>query len=206
MRIRYRALLLSLCTLAILPLAVGSASAQNLLTNPGFETGDFTGWEVFGAPAATGTVLATDNGPSAPGTHHAFLDNQAEALALLLKQSTGAGSAIAGPASYSVDLNVVGAGVGAVVFIQVFAEQSGGGVIGGSGLLGPFFPEGGWIVVAGSFPAPVGTDFLTIQIEAVTAAESGSFSQVRVDNVSLEAESLVPTDATSWGRLKMLYN
>jgi hypothetical protein len=36
--------------LGLLFFPIGFAPARNLVTNPGFETGDTTGWIVFGAP------------------------------------------------------------------------------------------------------------------------------------------------------------
>ena len=85
-----------LCTFAVMVLFAGTASAQNILTNPGFETGDLTGWVVAGGNAsATVTVESPDNGPSAPGTNNAFMNNLGEAIGLTLKQTTLPGSATA---------------------------------------------------------------------------------------------------------------
>ncbi len=192
------------CALAVLALA-GSALADNLLTNGDFETGDLTGWEVFGEDAnATASVLSGDNGPSAPGTHNAFLDNQAEARALLLKQSTPAGSGIAGATLWSLDLLLDSADVGGVVFVNIFAEVEGGGVIGGSGLQGPFWAWNDWTPYGGSFVAPAGTDHLTIQIEAVTGAAMGTNCRVHVDNVVLD-QGTVGNEEMNWSRIKSLY-
>ncbi len=61
---------------AALVVAVSPVSA-NLLTNPGFETGDLTGWLALNTSGnANITVESPDNGPSAAGTHNAFLNNQ----------------------------------------------------------------------------------------------------------------------------------
>ena len=47
------------CVVAMLAGMVGVASAVNLLTNSTFETGDLTGWQVFGASAnSTVTVVS----------------------------------------------------------------------------------------------------------------------------------------------------
>jgi hypothetical protein len=197
------------CILAVLalPLAggVGVALAENLLSNPGFEAGDLTGWLVFGqSPNSDVTVLSGDNGPSAPGTHNAFLDNQAEALALVLKQSTPAGSAIPGTVLYSFDLKLDQADVGGVLFVNIFAEQEGGGVIGGSGLMGPFWPWNAWTTYNGSFQAPASTSFLTIQIEAVTGASTGSNCRAHADNVVLD-QGTVAAEEMNWGGIKSLY-
>lgn len=155
---------------------------SNLLVNPGFETGDLTGWEVFGQSGESDvTVLSGDNGPSEPGMHSAFMDNHALALGLTLKQSTAAGSARPGQVFYSFDLKLGEADVGGVFFVEIFAEQAGGGVIGQSGLLGNYTPAD-WTAYDGSFEAPVGTDFLTIQFMANTGGAEGSISTMNVDN------------------------
>ena len=139
-----------------------------------------------------------------PGTHNAFMANQHEALALVLKQSTAPGSAVPGTVFYSFDLKMGTMANGGVFFVNIFAEQAGGGVIGGSGLMGPFWPAN-WTPYRGSFMAPAGTDFLTIQFEAVTGAVVGTMSQMHVDNADLNQGSVVPSHSTSWGRMKALY-
>jgi len=65
----------SFCVLA-LTTDVSPASAANLLVNGDFETGSLTPWAGVGGlgPNATVTVQSPDNGPSALGTHSAFLD------------------------------------------------------------------------------------------------------------------------------------
>jgi hypothetical protein len=197
------------CSLALLALAslgaVDCASAANLLVNPGFETGDLTGWLVFGQTASSSvTVPSGDNGPSAPGTCNAFMDNQATALVLTLEQSTPPSSAIPGQVSYSFDLRLDRADVGGVLFVEIFAKQASGGAIGGSGLLGPYWPWEIWTAYSGSFVAPPNTNFLTIQFMASTGATIGSNSLAHVDNVILD-QGTSPTERTSWGSIKAMY-
>ena len=185
--------------------AVDSALAANLLVNPGFETGDLTGWQVFGAsPSSSVTIQSPDNGPSAPGTHNAFMDNQAEAVGLVLKQSTDPGSASEGDVDYSFDLKLIQADLGGVFFVQIFAEQSGVGIVGGTGLMGPYWPWNAWETFSGSFVAPAGTDFLTIQFTATTGATTGSTCLMHVDNVVLD-QGTVPVEDASWGGVKALF-
>ena len=185
-------------------LTAGAASAANIVQNGAFETGDLTGWLVFGeSGSSSATVLSGDNGPSAAGTHYAFLDNQAEANGLTLKQSTPVGSAAAGTVNYSFDLKLDQADVGGVLFVEIFAEQDGVGIVGGSGLMGPLFPWD-WTNYSDSFEAPAGTDFLTIQFTATTGAATGSNCLVRVDNVVLD-QGTTGTKETSWGGIKALY-
>ena len=190
---------------AVLALTAMGASAQNILMNGDFETGDLTSWEIFGAsPSSSVTVQSPDNGPSAPGTHNAYLDNQAEALGLGIKQVTMPGSASEGEVFYSFDLKLDSADVGGVLFVEIFAEQSGVGIVGGSGLMGPFWPWNAWETTSSSFIAPAGTDFLTIQFVATTGANVGSNCIAHVDNVDLH-QSVSPVEASTWGAVKALY-
>ena len=196
---------LILSIIAVLAM-VGVASAQNVLVNGDFETGDLTGWEVAGGNAAANVfVQSPDNGPTLPGTHNAYLENFGEAIGLNLKQSTPVGSAAEGEVTYSFDLKLDSANIGGVVFVQMFAEQDGVGIVGGSGLLGPLWPWDNWTNYTGSFMAPAGTDFLTIRIEAATGAAIGADCLVHADNVSMEQQGVVATEPTSMGSVKALY-
>lgn len=193
-----------LCTVLCLALA-GTALADNLLVNGDFETGDLSSWLVFGeSPSSMVAVNAGDNGPALPGDNYALMTNEAEGLALVLKQSTEAGSGVAGSCVYSIDLKLNQADNGGVLFVNIFAEQAGGGVIGGSGLLGPLWPWNEWQTFSGSFSAPAGTDFLTIQVEAVTGATSGSNCIVCVDNVVLD-QGTVANEELTFGAVKNLF-
>jgi hypothetical protein len=191
----------------VLPLvgAVGEASAQNLLLNPEFETGDLTNWLVFGESTNSGVTVETpDNGPSLPGTNNAFMDNQAEGLGLTLKQSTLAGTAGPGTVNYSFDLKLGEAANSGVFFVEIFAEQAGGGVL-ATVSLGNYTPAE-WTNFQGSFEAPANTDFLTIQFLANTGAVGGAISSMHVDNVYLSQQGPpVSTDSMNLGELKALY-
>jgi len=196
---------LIICTVALLALPL-AASAQNILTNGDFETGDFTGWEINGeSPSSMASIQSPDNGPTLPGMFNAFLDNRAEAIGLNLKQTTVPGSACGGEVSYSYDLLLDEAANGGVVFVQIFAEQEGVGVIGGSGLMGPLWPWNNWTTYTGSFIAPMDTDFITIQFVATTGATAGSTCVLHVDNVIVETQCSVATEESAWGNLKALY-
>jgi len=193
-----------LCTLAVLTLAVGTASAQNILTNGDFEAGDLSGWVVAGGNvSATVTIDGTDNGPSAAGSNNAFMNNTGEALGLTLKQTTAPGTAGEGTVNYSFDLKLDQADVGGVFFVEIFAEQSGVGIIGGTGNMGPYFPPfGTWESFSGSFEAPAGTDFITIQFVAVTGADPASSCVAHVDNVVVDQGGSVPNETMSVSGLK----
>ena len=193
------------CVAMLVAMSATAARAQNLITNPGFETGDLTGWQVFGLSGNSSvTVQSPDNGPSAPGTHNAYMDNHAEALGLTLKQSTAPGTATGGTVYYSFDLKLGQAALGGVFFVQLFAENATGGIVGTSGLLGNYAPAN-WTTFSGSFVAPANTSFLTIQFMANTGANVGSISSMHVDNVNVNQGNIVPTETTTWGGLKALY-
>jgi hypothetical protein len=197
-----------MCTLFALGImSVASPSlAANILVNGDFETGALAPWAGVGGLAAnaTITVQTPDNGPSAPGSFSAFLDNQAEANGLTMAQTTPNGSAIPGTVFYSFDLKLGTAANGGVFFVEIFAQNAAGAVIGNAGLLGNYSPPI-WTTYAGSFVAPPNTDHLTIQFEAPTGAVAGSVSSMSVDNVNLHQDIPTHSYGTSWGRLKGLY-
>ena len=183
-----------------------TASAANLLTNPGFEVGVLPPWAGVGGLSAISTIVvqAGDNGPSAAGTHNAFLNNLAEANGLTMAQTTPLGSAGPGTVFYSFDLKTGPTANGGVFFVEIFAQNAGGGVIGNAGLLGNYTPAN-WTTFSGSFVAPANTDHLTIQFEAPTGAVIGSKSSMHVDNVDLHQGANTAAVGSSWGRLKQLY-
>ena len=193
MQISKKLVFLSILTVLALPLAgaVSTASAQNLLTNPGFESGDLTGWTVAGGNAsATVTIQTPDNGPSLPGMYNAFMNNQGEAIGLTLKQTTADGSATGGTVYYAYDLKL---------------DQADVGIIGGSGLMGPLWPWE-WTHYEGEFAAPAGTTFLTIQIMANTGAAIGTNCVAHADNVYLSQDGgVVATESSNWDNVKALY-
>jgi len=182
-------------------LMCSDASAQNLLVNADFETGDLTGWVLGGeSPSSTISVVSPDNGPSFAGTNSVLLDNQAQAIGLAIKQSTAPGVLGEGEIFYSFDLKSIESANGGVFFVEIFAEQNGVGVIGGTGVLGPYTPAD-WTTYQGSFIAPAGTDFATIQFSAITGAVDGSISTMLVDNPNL-SERPVSGEVSSFGELK----
>ncbi len=199
-----RKLMTSVACVALVTLSATAGFAANALTNPGFETGDLTSWQVFGLGANSSVPVVADNGPSAAGTHCAYMDNHAEALGLTLKQTTAPGTAAGGLVTWTFDLKLGQAALGGVFFVQIFAEKTGAGIVGTSGLLGNY-ASAGWNTYSGSFVAPAGTDFLSIQFMANTGANVGSVSTMYVDNVSLEQEGIVATDSATWGGIKSLY-
>lgn len=192
--------------LALAALTATVASAQNVLVNGDFETGDLTGWVVAGGNASANVIIQSgDNGPSLLGTHNAYMENFGEAIGLTMKQTTPVGSAQGGQIDYSFDLKLDRADVGGVLFVQIFAEQEGVGIIGGSGLMGPYWPWNAWTTYTGSFTAPEGTDFLTIQFMANTGAAIGTNCLAHVDNVILMGSGTVAAETQTWSNVKAMY-
>jgi hypothetical protein len=163
-----------------------AALAQNLLSNPGFSTGDLTGWTPINAsPGATITVVPTFGNP----TDYAWLSNSIEAYNLALSQTTPNGSVVGAGLTidYSFDLLGGNQAAGGVDFIHIFDENASGGVISqGPGLLGPYFPSASsWTTFSGSFTTVAGSDHLYIEFDATTGANAGAMDQVGIDNVIL---------------------
>ena len=203
---RFKNLVLSFISVVLVVALAGSANvvfADNLLVNGGFETGDLTGWLVYGQSANSDVTVEPGNGPSVPGTYNAFMNNTAEAMGLTLKQSTEVGSAIGGIVEYSFDLKLDQADVGGVLFVEIFAEEEGVGIVGSSGLMGPYWAWE-WTNYTGAFVAPETTNFLTIQIMANTGAAIGTNCIAHVDNVVLD-QGTVATEQSNWSEIKALY-
>ena len=170
-------------------LLVGSpALAQNLILNPGFETGNLTDWLALGTGSgASITVLSGNNGPSAPGSYSAFMDNTLPANNLALQQSTALGDAAPGVVDYSFDVEGNTSVNGGVLFVHIWDINSTGGVIDqGPGLLGPYFPvTSSWTTISGSFTAPANVNHFEIEFDCTTGAATGSAEAVDIDNVIL---------------------
>ena len=173
-----------------------AALAQNLISNPGFSTGDLTGWTPLNAgTGATISVLPTGGNP----TDYAWLNNTLEAYNLALSQSTPNGSVVGAgiTVNYSFDLLGGNQAAGGVDFIHIFDENATGGVVSqGPGLIGPLFPSASsWTTYTGSFTTVAGSDHLYIEFDATTGANAGSMDQMGIDNVILSPMT-VPEPAT----------
>jgi hypothetical protein len=178
-------------------LIANTALAQNLIQNPGFDTGDLTGWSPINVSSgATISVIPTGGNP----TDYAWLNNTTEAYNLALSQTTPDGSAVGAgiTINYSFDLLGGNQAAGGVDFIHIFDENASGGVISqGPGLLGPYFPSAsGWTTYSGSFTTVAGSDHLYIEFDATTGANAGAADQMGIDNVILGPVSATPEPTT----------
>ena len=177
-----------------------------MIVNGDFETGDLTGWLIFGESPNSGVTLdPAMSGPSgeATDTYSAFQENRVEGLGLTLKQSTAAETATGGTTWYTFDYKLDEAGPGGVFFVEIFAENL--GVIGGSGLMGPLWGTE-WTTVTGTFEAPAATSFFSIEFRATTGAVTGSTLLVHVDNVGISQDGpVVATEDLNWSSVKALY-
>ena len=109
-----------------------SSAEGELVTNGGFETGDFSGWEVY--DGGTKAVVNTDqNG----GTYSASLSStNGGGDAVIKAANLASGSLTTGQtATISFDLKGSMTGAGGVVFAQFFHEKAEGGTSNGEGIL-----------------------------------------------------------------------
>ncbi|HTS18808.1 MAG TPA: PEP-CTERM sorting domain-containing protein [Verrucomicrobiae bacterium] len=177
---------------AALMFVAGQVFAANLVSNPGFDTGDLTGWSAGGvASGATITVIPTGGNPG----DYAWLNNTLEPSNLYLYQATAAGSAVGAglTVSYSFDLLGGNQAAGGVDYIHIEDENASGGVIGQT-ILGPYFPSAsGWTPYSGTYTTVANSDHMYVEFDASTGANAGSTDQMGVDNVVL---SVVPEPTT----------
>ena len=109
-----------------------SSAEGELVTNGGFESGDFSGWEVY--DGGTKAVVNTDqNG----GTYSASLSStNGGGDAVIKAANLASGSLTTGQtATISFDLKGSMTGAGGVVFAQFFHEKAEGGTSNGEGIL-----------------------------------------------------------------------
>jgi hypothetical protein len=177
-------------------LTASPAHAQNLISNPGFSTGDLTGWTPLNAgTGATISILPTGGNP----TDYAWLNNTLEAYNLGLSQATPNGSVVGAGITVNFSFDLLGGNqaAGGVDFVHIFDENSIGAVISqGPGLLGPYFPSAsGWTTYTGSFTTVAASDHLYIEFDASTGANVGSMDQMGIDNVIL-SPVVAPEPAT----------
>ncbi|MEM6638567.1 MAG: hypothetical protein AAF610_01555 [Pseudomonadota bacterium] len=181
-----------------LALVATSASAIDIAENGGFETGDFTGWDVF--PNA-GSAMVTTLNPST-GTFAANVAVAGGAGNALIKNTVGAGMLIPG-SSVTISFDARGATAdGGVAFAELFSELAGGGVssseiLGGGPLALAADPD---VWTSFSFTTTLGPDVsggLTVQFVAVCGAATTCNSDLYFDNLEIEVQA-IPVPAAVW--------
>ena len=175
-----------------LAMAVG-ASAQELTSNGGFETGDTTDWTSF--PTANSTFNITSDSNSGDWAAEVF-NNDLASSAVVQQMGIGAGSVNPGD-PIQVSFAAKGEGViGGVAFAEFFSEVSGGGTS-SSEILG-----GGPLALdvnnyqTFTFNTVAGPDVsggVTLQFAAVTGGANGSVSVLFIDDASVR---VIPEPAT----------
>lgn len=187
----------SLFTAACVAVAMTStASAQELTTNGGFETGDTSGWADFtGLPS---TFTAVTDGTAFEGNTFGRIDNNALASGQVVKQANiGVGQVNPGDI---LDVSFAARGTfvdGGVAIAEFFSEIDPSGtskseILGG----GPFFfsTEDDWQVF--NFQVTAGTDVsggVTLQFVAATGGAGTSEAILDIDAASVV---LIPEPAS----------
>ncbi|MEM1354349.1 MAG: PEP-CTERM sorting domain-containing protein [Planctomycetota bacterium] len=169
--------------------AAGAASAVEVSSNGGFETGDTSGWASF--PTANSTFTTTGTNPDT-GSFSANLFNDDSASAAIIKQANvGIGTVNPGDV---INISFAARGsteAGGVAFAEFFSELSGGGtssseILGGGPLaLDP--DSNTWTTF--NFSTVAGPDVsggVTLQLTATTGGAPGSVADIYYDSISID--------------------
>jgi hypothetical protein len=189
--------ILSICLFFNLGLVYGQFDVAD---NGGFETGDFTGWEQT-LVNGTQTVGAFD---PTEGAFAANLNNDVEATASLIKNANKGIGVVSPGDNITVTFDARGsAEAGGVAFAELFSELSGGGtsasvILGGGPLALNIDPD---VWTSFTFSTVAGSDVsggLTLQLNATTGGNTGSFSNIFFDNVKIIDEDVLSVDENSF--------
>ncbi|WP_428386143.1 PEP-CTERM sorting domain-containing protein [Mucisphaera sp.] len=180
---------LTLCAVAAL---ATQASAIELTSNGGFETGDTSDWVSF--PTANSTFNITTDANSGAWAAEVF-NNDLASSAVIKQANLGIGTVQPGDL---IDISFAAKGegvIGGVVFAEFFSELDGGGtssaeILGG----GPLPLTSDYQVF--NFQTTAGADVsggVTLQFATVTGGATGSVSILFIDDASV---SIVPEPAS----------
>jgi hypothetical protein len=186
---------------AITALAVafaGSATAQNLASNGGFETGDTSGWEYFPTAESNFGVNGDANSGMFGGELFNINTGTGPAGALIKQANIGIGVVNAGD---EIEIKFAAKGdflVGGVGIVEFFSEIDGGGtssaeILGGA----PLFLASESDYQEFTFTTFAGPDVsggVTLQFVAATGGATGSLARFAIDDVSVR---VIPTPATA---------
>lgn len=190
--------------LAATALVLCSAAVQSaeLAQNPGFETGDFTGWVQFpGGGVQTITSVNPSEGSFAANLN-ADSPNGVPIDNVIKNANLGIGQVNPGD-EINISFDARGTtAAGGVAFAEFFSELDGGGVsdailLGGAPLALNGDPDV-WTTFAYTvFAGPDVSGGVTLQLKAGCGAVVGCVSDVYFDNVSV-ATSVIPVPAALW--------
>ncbi|MEM6550671.1 MAG: PEP-CTERM sorting domain-containing protein [Planctomycetota bacterium] len=176
-------------------MAIGPATAQiELVTNGGFETGDFTGY--VGFPTGPGQQNVVSTNPSSGNFAAEIVNDVAFSNSLFKAANLAPGLLTAGQTvNISFDARGSYAAPGGVAFAEFFTELSGGGtssaeILGGAPLAINSDPD---VWTTFNFSTVVGPDSsggITLQLGATNGP--GTPTTMYYDNVSVTVDSLIP--------------
>ncbi len=202
------------CTL-LLALAAGGAHAQNLLTNPGFESG-LTGWTQLGdmpvIDGGTGCVTSYE------GSHYLWLayksglgmSNAYSLLRQTVPFTAGHTATLTARAMHCSTFPLTGTaqGIGQVITCDFTFLNAAGAVVNpttviGNGYIDGTTPTNVWQMISFSAVAPTGATQCRVRVmySTVNWAQGGGL----VDGLLLQDEQAVEATPTAWGQLKALY-
>lgn len=174
-------------TIAMLAIAAGAASAQELTTNGDFETGDTTGWDTSFLTGSQTFNITSDSNSGAWAAE--LFNNDAPSGAVVKQANIGIGQVNPGD-EITVKFSAKGSfAAGGVLFAEFFSELDGGGTSSSEILSGgPIFVSDQQDYMDFEFTVTAGPDVsggVTLQFVAATGGAPGSTAVAFIDDVSV---------------------